>query len=191
MPETRLLTTDDPSHGGGRTHFVVRRFDRDGARRIHMHTFSGLTHTPVAQPIDYDEIMNVTRALTGREPEVEEMFRRAVFNVAAGNDDDHGRNHAFLMDDAGEWRLAPAFDLTRAANPLAGGVRAAAVLGKSREPGRDDLHRLGERQGVRRVAEHIDQVLDAVRDWPRWARQAGLGTRRAREVREELPARDW
>ena len=33
-----------------------------------------------------------------------------VFNVVARNQDDHVKNIAFLMDRAGAWALAPAFD---------------------------------------------------------------------------------
>ena len=73
MPECRLVETD-----GGRFHFLVRRFDRIGARRVHMHSYSGLTHTPVRDTIEYGEVMNVARVLTGRESEVEKLFRRAA-----------------------------------------------------------------------------------------------------------------
>lgn len=186
LPECRLV----PS-AGGRAHFAVRRFDLVDGRRVHMHSYSGLTHTPVRETIDYGDLMNVTRVLTGREPEVEQVFRRAVFNVAAGNDDDHGRNHAFLMDDAGRWRLSPAYDLTRTGHPLLGRVRAAAVLGRGVEISRDDLLRLGDSQGVRKAEETVAEVVDAIRDWERWADEAGLGAYRTRAVREDLPVNGW
>jgi serine/threonine-protein kinase HipA len=182
MPETRLMETE-----GGRFHFLIGRFDRDGGRRIHMHSYSGLTHTPVREPIDYDEVMNLARVLTGHQTEVEQLFRRAVFNVLAGNDDDHGRNHSFLMDGDGNWRLSPAYDLTRGSNPLVGGMRAAAVLGKTKEVTRDDLQRLGDGQGVRMTEAVIDEVLAAVRDWERWAGEAGLSRFRTGQVMDELP----
>lgn len=41
----------------------------------------------------------------------EELFRRMALNVIIGNTDDHGKNHGFVMDPKGRWRLAPAFDL--------------------------------------------------------------------------------
>ena len=181
MPETRLLETE-----GGRFHFLVRRFDHAHAHPLHLHSYSGLTHTPVGESIDYGDMMNVTRELTGRESEVEKMFRRAVFNVASGNDDDHGRNHSFLMNGHGEWRLSPAYDLTQASNPLASGVRAATVLGKGINITRNDLARLGDSQGVRNVDGVISEVMDALGDWPRWARKAGLSRSRARDIGEDF-----
>jgi len=48
---------------------------------------------------------------------VEQMFRRMCFNIAARNQDDHVKNIAFLMDRAGRWSLAPAFDVVYAYNP--------------------------------------------------------------------------
>ncbi len=49
--------------------------------------------------------------------DVEQQFRRMVFNVAARNQDDHVKNIAFLMDKRGIWSLAPAFDVTYSYQP--------------------------------------------------------------------------
>ncbi len=160
VPETRLL------EAAGGCHFLTRRFDRSlhGAR-LHLHSYSGLTHTPLRDGLEYADLMGLARALTEDQRAVEEIFRRAVFNVAAANDDDHGRNHAFLMEGNGEWKVAPAFDLTLATYPLASGFRAARVMGKAGGIRLSDLKQLGNEQGVRRVNDAIDQVLAAVADW--------------------------
>lgn len=169
VPETRLL------EAAGSCHFLTRRFDRPGhGGRLHLHSYSGLTHTPLREGLEYGDLMALARALTEDQRAVEEIFRRAVFNVVAANDDDHGRNHAFLMDDSGAWSVAPAYDLTLATYPLASGFRAARVSGKAANITREDLRRLGEEQGVRRVGDSIDQVLDAVADWERFAVAQGL-----------------
>ena len=42
--------------------------------------------------------------------DLEELYRRLVFNILSGNRDDHLRNHGFLWGKDG-WRLAPAFDM--------------------------------------------------------------------------------
>ena len=131
--------------------------------------------------------MDLARKLTRSQSAVEEVFRRACFNVFAGNDDDHGKNHAFLMDPDGQWRLTPAYDLTRSSNPLVSGIRAASVNGKSANVGRLDLKRLGENQGVHHVDVIIEEVLQAIADWPYWAQQAGLSQFRMEQVRAEMP----
>lgn len=164
IPETHLL------EAAGGCHFLTRRFDRtDDGKRLHLHSYSGLTHTPLREGLDYADLMDLARALTEDQRVVEEIFRRAVFNVVAANDDDHGRNHAFLMDESGRWKLAPAFDLTLATYPLASGFRAARVMGRAAGIRRADLRRLGGEQDVRQVDAVIDQVLDTVADWARYA----------------------
>ncbi|MFT3992338.1 MAG: type II toxin-antitoxin system HipA family toxin [Luteolibacter sp.] len=169
VPETRLL------EAAGGCHFLSRRFDRtDSGGRLHLHSYSGITQTPLRDGLEYGDLMNLARVLTEDQRAVEEVFRRAVFNIIAGNDDDHGRNHAFLMDAAGTWSLAPAYDLTLATYPLASGFRAARVNGKAANITRKDLKRLGEDQGVRRVSEVIDQVLGAISDWEKFANEVGL-----------------
>ena len=169
VPETRLL------EAAGGCHFLTRRFDRTAhGERLHLHSYSGLTHTGLREGLDYADLMELARALTSDQRAIEEIFRRAVFNVAAANDDDHGRNHAFLMDDSGEWKLAPAFDLTLATYPLASGFRAARVMGKAAGITFRDLRQLGEEQGVRHVNDAITQVLDAVANWEVYAKEHEL-----------------
>jgi serine/threonine-protein kinase HipA len=169
VPETRLL------EAAGGCHFLTRRFDRTAqGTRLHLHSYSGLTHTPLRDGLEYADLIDLARALTNDQRAVEEVFRRAVFNVAAANDDDHGRNHAFLMDDSGKWTLAPAYDLTLATYPLASGFRAARVMGKAGAITRHDLLRLGIEQGVRHAAAAIDQVMDALEGWERHASEHGL-----------------
>jgi len=183
----RLFETPD-----GLAHFLTRRFDRspDG-RALHLHTFAGLTHTPVRGLMDYADLLGLTRELTQRESEVDEAFLRAVFNIAAANDDDHSRNHAFLLDLEGGWGLSPAYDLTRTAYPLGSGFRAAGIGGRFRDLGAVDLRRLGREQGVRRVDEKIARVIAAIQRWPEFAAEAGLSGARAAMLGAEMPAARW
>ncbi|MBT8045024.1 MAG: HipA domain-containing protein, partial [Verrucomicrobiae bacterium] len=182
MAETHLLKGTD-----GTFHFLSKRFDRPGDSRRHIHTYSGLTHTLVREGLEYGDLMDLTRVLTENEREVEEIFRRACFNVFAGNDDDHAKNHAFLMEPDGHWIVSPAYDLTSTSNPLVTGMRAASVMGKSVDVGRADLKRLGESQSVRRIDNIIEEVLVAINEWPSWAMQAGLCQFRTEQVANEMP----
>ena len=161
VPETRCL------EASGACHFLTRRFDRtpDGTR-LHLHSYSGLTHTPLRDGLEYGDLIELTRTLTRDQRCVDEIFRRAVFNILAANDDDHGRNHSFLMDADGKWTVAPAYDLTLATYPLASGFRAARVHGKAASITRADLLRLGEAHGIRHPAEIIAQVTQAIANWP-------------------------
>jgi serine/threonine-protein kinase HipA len=169
VPETRLLEI------GHACHFMSRRFDRTRhGERLHLHSYSGLTHTSLRDGLEYGDLIEITRSLTHDQRCVEEIFRRAVFNVLAANDDDHGRNHAFLMDADGQWTLAPAFDLTLATHPLASGYRAARVLGKNTNITSKDLFRLAEEHAVGKASGIIQQVTDAVADWENHAIRNGI-----------------
>ena len=44
------------------------------------------------------------------EKDLEELWRRIVFNIAVKNTDDHLRNHGFILEQTG-WALSPAFDI--------------------------------------------------------------------------------
>jgi serine/threonine-protein kinase HipA len=169
VPETRCL------EASGSCHFLTRRFDRtpDG-ERLHLHSYSGLTHTPLREGLEYADLIEVTRTLTRDQRCTEEVFRRAVFNILAANDDDHGRNHAFLMDASGTWTLAPAYDLTLSTYPLASGFRAARVNGKAGAITRAELLRLGDTHDIRAPGDIVDQVAHAVANWPAHAAAHGI-----------------
>jgi serine/threonine-protein kinase HipA len=186
-PETRLYETPD-----GLAHFLTKRFDRHpGIAPRHLHTFSGLTHTPVREPIDYGDLLGLCRELSLRETEVEQAFLRAVFNIGVANDDDHARNHAFLFDPTDGWSLAPAYDLTRASYPLGSGYRAAGIGGRFSNLTPADLRRLGRDQAVRRIDEKIARVIDTIRRWPEYAAAAGLTGSHAAMLAAEMPASRW
>jgi serine/threonine-protein kinase HipA len=96
------------------------------------------------------------------------MFRRMVFNIVARNQDDHTRNIAFLMDESGHWRLAPAFDVMWAYNASGPWTNShqMSVGGKRDGFTRAGLIRTAGDFGVRRPGEIIDAVIESVRQWP-------------------------
>lgn len=159
----------------GSCHFLSRRFDRDEQQhRLHMHSFSGLTHTPLRDGLEYQELIVLARALTQQQEAAEEVFRRAVFHYCSANDDDHGRNHAFLMDHRGTWSLAPAFDVTCASYPLASGFRAGRIMGKATEIRERDFLLLAQECEIRKPKEIMRQVQDSIAEWPRFATELGV-----------------
>ena len=103
-----------------RRHFMTRRFDRLGdGRKLHMQSLCALAHYDFNLPgaYSYEQALLVIRQLGLPMQAVEQQFRRMVFNIVARNQDDHVKNIAFLMNKAGEWSLAPAFDMTYSYNP--------------------------------------------------------------------------
>lgn len=172
MTETRLIAS---AKGPG--HFATRRFDRPApGKRLHMVSLGGaLEASPHMPSVDYDGFLKATLAMTHSLADVEQAFRRMVFNILAHNRDDHVRQHAYLMDRRGDWQLAPAFDLTFSHGP--GGEHYMAVMGEGRAITRNQIARLGQNHGLtaKRTTAIIDDVRAAVADWPRQAAETGVG----------------
>lgn len=94
---------------------LLRRFDREGARRIPFLSAMSMLGARDQQPRSYLEIVDALRQ-HGASPkeDIEALWRRMVFNVLISNTDDHLRNHGFLYEGQAGWRLSPAYDL----NPM-------------------------------------------------------------------------
>lgn len=60
----------------------------------------------------YEQAAIVLQRLDLKNDAMEQLYRRMVFNVLAKNQHDHVKNISFLMDRTGQWRLAPAYDMT-------------------------------------------------------------------------------
>lgn len=173
MPEVHLF----PSQKGA-GYFAVKRFDRDGGKRLHMHTAAGLLHSDFRTPsLDYEDLLNLTAALTRDIREVENMFRLAVFNVLAHNRDDHAKNFSFLMDQRGIWKLSPAYDLTFSGG--LNGEQSMLVMGEGKNPGTDHLLRLGREAKLSEkwMADVIGQTKTALSYWKQLAQAHGVGKR--------------
>ena len=159
----------------GNGFFGVKRFDREGDKRLHMHTVSGLIHSNFRFPsIDYEDLLSLTMSLTKDFREVEKMYRLAVFNVMAHNRDDHAKNFSFLMNEFGEWKLSPAYDLTFSNGP--GGEQSTMVMGEGRNITVKHLVKLGLEAKISK--ELIDQIIEQTRsslsNWNYLASEYGI-----------------
>ncbi len=171
MSEVHLFTAIK-----GRGYFAAKRFDRDVTKRYHMHTVSGLLHSDFRVPtLDYEDLLTLTGQLTRDIREVEKMYRLAVFNVLAHNRDDHAKNFSFLMDEKGEWKLSPAYDLTFSNGP--GGEQSTMVMGEGRNPGDKQLIKLGIEAGLSKafIEQSIAQTKLALGSWKFLAKEYGIG----------------
>ena len=175
MSECRLLEENE------RRHFMTRRFDRLAAgAKLHMQSLCALAHFDFNQAgaYSYEQALLTIRQLKLPMAAVEEQFRRMVFNVVARNQDDHVKNIAFLMNQQGEWSLAPAFDVTYSYNPSGSwtathqmtlnGKRDGFALADFEACAKAALMKRG------RAATIIEEVQEAVKHWPEFAAEAKL-----------------
>lgn len=173
MTSCRLLEEN------GRAHFMTRRFDRksDGSK-VHLQSLCAIAHFDYNAPglYSYEQAFQIARFLGLEYPDVEELYRRMVFNVLARNQDDHTKNLAFLMDETGRWTLAPAFDLTFAFEPKSRWTNRhqMSLAGKRDGFESDDLLDVGRDMGIKTRRKVMDGVRAALDQWPQHADEAGL-----------------
>lgn len=169
MPETQLV--EERRCG----HLMVKRFDRVGNQRLHLHSLGGLHHVDYNSPgqFSYELFLRTILELKLGYPALEEGFRRAVFNIVAVNQDDHVKNISFLMDPDGVWRLAPAYDLTYARGTGFTRTHQMTLNNKSDGFTRDDLLSLGASMRIKRDgADIIDRIMKGMEKWAAYARAA-------------------
>lgn len=165
----------------GRRHFMTRRFDRVGAsEKLHMQSLGAIAHFDFnnAGAHSYEQALLVIRRLGLSMDDIEEQFRRMVFNVIARNQDDHVKNIAFLMDKRGQWSLSPAFDVMYSYNP-AGAWTAhhqMSLNGKHDRFTFEDLRAVAETASMKRGrdAAIVAEVTAAVGRWREFADAAGV-----------------
>ena len=175
MSECRLFEEN------GRQHFMTRRFDRsaDGGK-LHMQSLGAIAHYDfnAAGAHSYEQALLVVRQLGLPMREIEELFRRMVFNVVGRNQDDHVKNIAFLMDRDGNWSLAPAFDLTFSFNPegLWTGQHQMTLNGKRDGFTQDDFEMCARAASMKRgrAAAIVAEVVEAVSRWRDYAADVGV-----------------
>lgn len=115
---------------------LLERFDRTGPlaneHRFHYLSASALLDVPYeSSGGSCVELAQLLRRLSAKpEQDVTELFRRMVFNLVVGNNDDHVKNHGMLHQGRGMWRLAPAFDLVAQLGSHTGYQELAILPGK-------------------------------------------------------------
>ncbi|MGU0872979.1 type II toxin-antitoxin system HipA family toxin [Pseudomonas aeruginosa] len=142
----------------GMAAFSSRRFDRQGELRVPMQSLAAFTGADYRSPgvLDYVNFLRATRMCTNDVREMGRAFERAVFNVVFNNRDDHPKNFAYVMLPSGEWKLAPAYDVTFCEGP--GGYHQMDVMGEALEIDRAALLDLA---GEAEVPAHAaDDLID-------------------------------
>ena len=176
----------------GRKHFMTKRFDRVAGQKLHMQTLGALAHIDYNIPgiCSYEQAAGYMKQLTLGMDEVEQFFRRMVFNVLAVNQDDHVKNISFLMDRSGAWKLAPAYDITFAYDHSNRWLRAHQMLinGKSHDITTEDLVSAGEKMEIskNRIHATIERIHGVVERWESYASEAGIREKMYDEIRKCL-----
>jgi serine/threonine-protein kinase HipA len=173
MSPCRLLQENE------RVHFMTRRFDRlASGEKLHMQSLYAMAHldNSLAGAHSYEQAFDVARRLALPASDNEKLFRRMIFNVIARNQDDHTKNIAYLMNKAGEWSLAPAFDVIYAYNPSGEWTsrHQMTINGLTDDFARTDLLTVASRYRIRDADDIVSAVEAAVSAWQEFANTAGV-----------------
>ena len=125
-----------------------------------------------------EQAIQTTKRLGLAMEDIEQQFVRAVFNVMARNQDDHVKNIVYLMNQAGQWRLSPAFDVACSYNPDGAWTHQhqMSINGKRNDFELGDLLALAATGGIKRARAMamIDRVGVAGRRWAHHAERADI-----------------
>lgn len=157
--------------------FLTKRFDRENGNRIHFAsamTMTGNTEESLkTTTLSYLDIVDVIETFgTNVDKNLQQLWRRIVFNIAVSNTDDHLRNHGFILNEKG-WELSPAYDL----NPSTEKDGLALNIDMDDNSLNFDLAKsVGEffRLSESEMETIIEEVLTVVSDWKSVAKQIGI-----------------
>jgi serine/threonine-protein kinase HipA len=95
--------------------------------------------------------------------DLEELWRRIVFNICVSNTDDHLRNHGFILSNKG-WHLSPAYDI----NPVSNAFGLSLNISEDDNSLHLDLARdvaIYFRLNNSKADQIINEVKSAVKSW--------------------------
>ena len=136
-----------------------------GADEVDLKKAAKVSGNKSCEMIPVKELLPLTGYLTQDPKQVDEMFRRMVFNVLTDNKDDHAKNFSFICKEGG-WSLAPAYDLTRCSNGYNG--EHATSVNNHGNPTIDDMLVVGEsiripqkrgREMIQGIAEGCAEII--------------------------------
>ena len=157
--------------------FFTKRFDRENGERIHFASAMTMTanneDTIRDNPASYIDIAEfISNYGANIEANLNQLWRRIIFNIAISNTDDHLRNHGFILTATG-WILSPAYDL----NPSIDKDGLALNINNDNNALDFELaksvglyFRLNEEQ----MEKIIQEVLQVTKNWKIVAKEIGI-----------------
>jgi len=110
VPDAKIQQFSSKQHT-----FLTKRFDRIQQQRIHF--ASAMTLLGLQDGVDYKDGISylnlaefIIKQSASAKEDLEQLWRRILFNILVSNTDDHLRNHGFILTNQG-WRLSPAYDM--------------------------------------------------------------------------------
>lgn len=176
----------------GENHFMTKRFDRSEGKKVHMQSLGAIAHISYKEPgiCSYEMAAQYMREMDLPMADIEQFYRRMVFNCLAVNQDDHVKNISFLMDRKGNWRLSPAYDITYSYDVTNKWLSAhqMTVNGKKNNIGLNDLLEAGSKMGLKKkkCMDIIAQISYVVSDFEKYAQETDIREKTCMGIRKVI-----
>jgi len=174
-------------------HFATLRYDRQNGEKQHVLTVTGLTGWDFKRQPENSSYENVFKIALGLEvphKDLQQLFKRMVFNVVFRNIDDHLKNHSFIYNkETDSWNLAPAYDLTYALNPLftfKTTSRALSINGKRTEITIRDVLIIADEFSIKNPKGIITEVQALIPRWSDLANELKIPVHIVEKITEDL-----
>jgi len=173
-------------------HFATLRFDRQQGKKQHILTASGMTGWDFQKPDNssYDNLFKLALDLKLPHKDIQQLFKRMVFNLVFANIDDHLKNFSFIYDvEKDKWNLAPAYDITYPLDALLNYTRvtrALSINGKRTNIVKEDILALAKQFTVKNPLGIVDDVLEATKQFERLAAQQVLPPKVIEKIKSEF-----
>ena len=174
---------------GEHAHFMTKRFDRtDSGIKLHTQTLCAIAHFDRDEQHSYEQAFQVMRRMNLPYPDMDQFYRRMVFNVTARNHDDHTKNHSFILKPNEEWRLAPAYDLCYSYSSTGRWTNRhqMSVNNKRDDFTYEDLLSVGQKMGIRKAKIIIEEITEVVSRWDKYAADSGVGRYHKDQIAKNL-----
>ncbi len=169
---------------------LIRRFDREGPKRLMYLSANSLLQAKSNQQYTYEDIASLIRTISPRAKyDLGQLWKRMIFNILINNADDHLKNHGFLHTIGDQWVQAPAFDL----NPFPDKMRALKTW-ISQESG--EVASLDEAFAISKSFEIskdeakaiLSEMKAVISKWKSLAQTLGMN---ARDIEQYAPAFEY
>jgi serine/threonine-protein kinase HipA len=172
----------------GLQHFMVKRFDRAKGKKIHMHTLGGLIHSDynTVGEIDYKNFFSIAKSIGCTAKDIEDLYKRMIFNILANNHDDHVKNFSFLMDSDGNWQPSPAYDVTYITGGKWTEGHQITCNAKDKEITWHDMEEVANDCSIRNPLDLAKEVVEALSGFDAEAKKAALDSVTLKKVKSDL-----
>ena len=172
VPEAKIQQFSSKQHT-----FLTKRFDRIQQQRIHF--ASAMTLLGLQDGIDYKDNISylnlaefIIQQSASAKEDLEQLWRRILFNVLVSNTDDHLRNHGFVLTNQG-WRLSPAYDMNP--NEMGNGLTLNISENSNEQDIAVVMHTASYYQVKLDIANKIlEEMLQEITNWRVIAKKFGI-----------------